>query len=329
MSQLVIETDTIKKGALYFFAIVGIVIIGCIMGMNIVDHFSSLEAQQTVAPVAATPTPAPAPTIAQETYPANLDFTVLSATAANGHYTVYTTTGQTLYLPDFNSWNSMLPQDSYSATITGAETNGALDVGAVNRASFTVTVPALTGAVQVSQYPYLTEFTVLSTTMANGYYEVLTTTGQTLYMADFNSWNSLLPQDTYSATIIGAEADGALDVGTLNGGTVNPDSQEIYSTTAYQSSYPVSSSVSGAMALPQTWTLLGLSHTGTITLNPDGTGSATIDNYPTITFPYKMASDGTDGIASYRFWSVPFRYDPVNDVITSSNYPGAELVPTG
>ncbi len=328
MSQLVIETDTIKKGALYFFAIVGIAIIGCVMGMNIVDHYSSLQAQQTVAPAAAADT-APAPTVAQATYPATLEFTVLSATVSNGHYTVYTTAGQTLYLPDFNSWNSMLPQDSYSATITGAETNGALDVGTVNRASFTVTVPALTGAVQASPYPYATEFTVLSTTMANGYYEVLTTTGQTLYMPDFNSWNSLLPQETYTAIITGEEADGAMDVGTLNGGTVDPDFQGSYPTAAYQSSYPVSSSVSGAMALPRTWTLLGLSHTGTITLNPDGTGSATIDHYPTITFPYKMAADGTDGVASYRFWSVPFRYDPVNDVITSPNYPGAELVPTG
>jgi hypothetical protein len=83
------------------------------------------------------------------------------------------------------------------------------------------------------------------------------------------------------------------------------------------------------MALPQTWTLLGLPHTGTITLNPDGTGSATIDHYPTITFPYKMAADGTDGTASYRFWSVPFMYNPITKVITSPNYPGAELVPTG
>jgi hypothetical protein len=86
--------------------------------------------------------------------------------------------------------------------------------------------------------------------------------------------------------------------------------------------------VSGAMALPQTWTLQNSSHTGIVTLNPDGTGSAKIDNYPTIFFTYQMASDGTDGTASYWFWSVPFTYNPVNNLITSSNFPGAELVPT-
>ncbi len=86
--------------------------------------------------------------------------------------------------------------------------------------------------------------------------------------------------------------------------------------------------VSGAMALPQTWTLQDSSHTGIVTLNPDGTGIANIDNYPTISFSWRMP-DGADGIASYWFWSVPFTYDPVNNVITSPNYPGAELVPIG
>jgi hypothetical protein len=100
------------------------------MGMNIVDHYSNLQAQQTVAPVVATP--APAPTVAQTMYPTVIEFTVLSTTVTNGHYTVYTTTGQTLYMPDFYSWNSMLPQNTYTATITGAEANGALDASTVN-----------------------------------------------------------------------------------------------------------------------------------------------------------------------------------------------------
>jgi len=84
--------------------------------------------------------------------------------------------------------------------------------------------------------------------------------------------------------------------------------------------------VGNAMALPPTWILQNSSHTGTVTLNPDGTGSATIDNYPTISFTYQMASDGVNGVASYWWWTVPFTYDPVNNVIISPNYPGAELV---
>jgi len=149
MSQLVIETDAIKKAVLYFFAIAGIAIIGCVLGMNIVDHYSNLQAQQTVAPVVATPTPAPAPTVAQALYPTVIEFTVLSTTIANGHYTVYTTTGQTVYMPDFYSWNSLLPQNTYSATITGAEANGALDASTVNL----ISLHYPTGFGQVYSYP--------------------------------------------------------------------------------------------------------------------------------------------------------------------------------
>ncbi|MFA6363905.1 hypothetical protein [Methanoregula sp.] len=314
MSQIVVETDTIKKAVLYFFAIAGIAIIGCMVGMSIVDRYSSLQAEQTVIPEAA-PDTIPEPTVAQTVYPTIIEFTVLSTTVANGHYSVYTTAGQTLYMPDFYSWNHLLPRDTYSATITGAEANGALDVATVNRVASRITVPSLKGGVQRSAYPYVLEFTVRSTSSAYGHYSVYTTTGQTLYVPDIYSWNSLVPENIYSATITGTEVNGALDVGTLN-------------FNSQGSSPTVPDPVSGAMALPQTWTLRGSSHTGTVTLYPDDTGSATIDSYPTISFLYTMDADDTEGTASYRLWSVPFTYDPINKVITSPNYPGAELVPT-
>jgi hypothetical protein len=141
MSQIVIETDTIKKAVFCFFAIVGITIIGCMVGMSIFNHYINQQAQQTVVPVAV-PATVPAPTVVPTSaYPTIIEFTVLSTTIANGHYTVYTTTGQTLYMPDFNSWNALLPQNSYAATITGAESNGALDVGSVNIVSTPPTYP--------------------------------------------------------------------------------------------------------------------------------------------------------------------------------------------
>ncbi|MGA2161770.1 MAG: hypothetical protein ABSG28_06200 [Methanoregula sp.] len=215
MSQIVIETDAIKKATLYFFAIAGMLAIGGMIVMGAVDHFSSQQSQQTIVPVAA-PVTAPAPTVAQTTYPSTIEFTVLSTTGANGHYSVFTTTGQTLYMPDFNTWNSLWPQNTYTATITGVEANGALDVGTVNRVSLPITVSALTGGVQASQYPYVIEFTVLSTSVVNNNYEVLTTAGQMLYLSDFNTWNSLLQQNTYTATITGLESNGAYDIGTVN-----------------------------------------------------------------------------------------------------------------
>ncbi|MEN6396229.1 MAG: hypothetical protein ABFC78_07085 [Methanoregula sp.] len=245
MSRLIIETDTIKKGVLYIFAIVGVLAITGMIVTVAVDHYSEQRAHHTVVPASASSATAPAPTVVPtvipaSVYPAIIEFTVLSTTVANGHYSVYTTAGQTLYMPDFHSWNSLLPRNTYAATITGAETNGALDVLTLNSLSL-----------------------------------------------------------------------------------VN------YQTVTHPVSYPVSYPASGVKEFPRTWTLRGSSHTGTVTLNPDGTGSARIDSFPTFSFLYTMAADGTHGMASYSFWSVPLTYDPFNTVITSPKYPGAELVPTG
>jgi len=141
MSQLVIETDAIKRGVLYLFAIVGIVIIGCWIGMGIVDHYISEEVQDAVASgSAAVAAPVAVPGTAStatvestvQQYPYVIEFTVLATTISNGHYTVYTTAGQTLYITDFATWNSCYPQNTYSATILGTEANGALDASAVN-----------------------------------------------------------------------------------------------------------------------------------------------------------------------------------------------------
>jgi hypothetical protein len=217
MSQIVIETDTIKKAILYFFAVVGVLAIVIMIVMGAVNHFSIQQAQQTIVPVVVSAT-ASAPTVASPTqkYPYVTEFTVLSTTVGNGFYEAVATSGQLFNLPDFNSWNSLWPQNTYTATITGAEANGALDVGTINRLSLPVTVSGLTGGVQTSQYPYVIEFTVLSTTVVNGNYEVLTTDGRILYFTDFNTWNSMSPRDTYTGTIIGVETNGAYDIGTVN-----------------------------------------------------------------------------------------------------------------
>jgi hypothetical protein len=318
MSQLVIETDTIKKGVLYFFAIAGIAIIGCLIGMNMINYFISLPAQPTSAPAAAPATAAAAAAASPEQqYPYVMEFTVLSTTSANGHYQVETTAGNILYVPDFTTWNTLWPQATYAASITGVEKNGALDAGTVSRASSSpATGPSFPGGIQASPFPSAITFTVLSSTIRNGIYEVETTAGQILRIPDYLLWNSLWPQETYSATITGVEPDGSLDVSSVN--------------AASQIKYPPGTNpVIEGMVLPGTWTLRGSMHTGTITLYPDGSGSATVDSYPTISFTYDMAADGTDGTASYRLWSVPFTVNPATHVITSPHYPGAELVPSG
>jgi hypothetical protein len=84
--------------------------------------------------------------------------------------------------------------------------------------------------------------------------------------------------------------------------------------------------VNAALPTPSTWTLAGSSHTGTVTLNPDGTGTATIDTYPMISFTYTINRDGNiEGY--YWLWSLDGQYDPVQNLITFPSYPGMELLP--
>ncbi|HNX18046.1 MAG TPA: hypothetical protein PKM50_06945 [Methanoregula sp.] len=276
-----------------------------------VQHVQVLSAEPVTTSVPnVVPTPA---------YPASIEFTVFSTTLADGHYSVYTTTGQTLYLPDFYSWNSLLPHDTYTATITGIETNGALDVGTVYRGFPLVAVSALPGGMPASPYPYIVEFTVMSTGVTNGHYCVRTTAGKKLYLQNYSSWNSLVPGDTYTAIIAGIAVDGVLEIGPVI---------LISDNNSQENTYPESPQKNNVKELPQNWIIRGSSYTGTVTLNPDGTGSAKIDHYPKIWFQYTIPAGGMDGTATSGFWSVPFTYDPVNNVITSPKYPGAELVPT-
>ena len=75
--------------------------------------------------------------------------------------------------------------------------------------------------------------------------------------------------------------------------------------------------------------LKGSSHSsGTAYINGDGTGTASVSGYPfDISFSYTSSPDGTSGIAYYGLVeSVPFIYDPINDVYTSPDYPGISLV---
>jgi hypothetical protein len=84
-----------------------------------------------------------------------------------------------------------------------------------------------------------------------------------------------------------------------------------------------------AMAEPAgLYVLEGSSHSGTAFINGDGTGTASVSGYPfDISFSYTASPDGTSGIAYYGLVeSVPFVYDPINDVYTSPDYPGIELV---
>jgi len=125
MSQLVIETETIKKAGLYLFAILGIVIIGGLIGMSLVDHYILQKTQQSSVP-AVTAVTAPAPTVVPtvvptQSYPSVITYTVLSMTTSTGHYQILTTAGNILYCTNYYDWYSQQTQDTYTATVTGTD----------------------------------------------------------------------------------------------------------------------------------------------------------------------------------------------------------------
>jgi hypothetical protein len=215
MSQIVIDTDAIKKAVLYFFALVGVLAVAGIIVLGVTNHYSIQPVQQTIVPASTPETVIPPPvTSPAQHYPYVTEFTVVSTTVANGHYQALATSGQTFNIPDFTTWNSLWPRNTYTATITGTEADGSLDVTTINRLSSTIS--PVTGGVQALQYPYVIEFTVLSTTIVNGNYAVLATDGKTLYFTDFSTWDTLHPRYTYTGTVIGVESNGAYDIGTVN-----------------------------------------------------------------------------------------------------------------
>ena len=79
---------------------------------------------QTVTPA---PTPVPTPTLTP--LPGSVTFTVLQANQAqynapdllSREYSVYTTDGRIMVLPDFYSWDSLYPNYAYTCVVTGTQ----------------------------------------------------------------------------------------------------------------------------------------------------------------------------------------------------------------
>lgn len=96
-------------------AIIGLIIM-VLIASQFIFSMGYLNGVKVVSPVVVTPSPAVSNTI---NYPSVLTFTVLSATTSTGRYQVLTTAGNILYFNDYYLWNSMYPQSTYTATLTG------------------------------------------------------------------------------------------------------------------------------------------------------------------------------------------------------------------
>jgi hypothetical protein len=122
MGQITIDTDRILHSAITILAIIGLVAV-LIIGWGYITSRDSV----VYATSAPTVTTLPVATIS---YPSVLTFTVLSTTTSNGRYQVTTTSGNILYFADYATWNSMYPQNSYTATLVGTDGVG-YNVGTV------------------------------------------------------------------------------------------------------------------------------------------------------------------------------------------------------
>ena len=94
----------------------------------------------------------------------------------------------------------------------------------------TVIVPQTAPVTQI-------EFVVSSTTMSNGYYEVITTNNQILAIPGYDVWNTLEPQGTYTAQVTGY-SNGIYYVDNVVQLIPPPPENVVYYSNGYWPSYP-------------------------------------------------------------------------------------------
>jgi len=123
MGQVTFNTDPFVHGLIKFLAIIGLIAV-LIVGWGCVSDRTTVISAPSVT----------TPTVATISYPSVLTFTVLSTTTSNGRYQVTTTSGNILYFADYATWNSMYPQNAYTATLVGTDGVG-YNVGTVVRIS--------------------------------------------------------------------------------------------------------------------------------------------------------------------------------------------------
>jgi len=92
---------------------------------------------------------------------------------------------------------------------------GGLCYFVIHSGNASTSVSSTPAVISTPSYPNVLTFTVLSTTTSNGRYQVTTTSGNILYFADYDTWNSMLLRSTYIATIVGMDGIG-YEVGTVN-----------------------------------------------------------------------------------------------------------------
>lgn len=124
MTQITIETQSIKNFVIAIFAIIGFIMVALLGASYLINSGGSNNS----------PVTSQSSIVSAPTYPSVLTFTVLSTTTSNGKYQVTTTSGNILYFADYGLWDSMIPRATYTATLVGMD-GIAYEVGSVVRIS--------------------------------------------------------------------------------------------------------------------------------------------------------------------------------------------------
>ncbi len=120
-------TITAKDIAIIFVVIASIVII--ISGVKFCYGVGYTDGVSSISVV----TPTPTVTASQATVaPTTIVFTPIS-TSMSPSYSVFTTTGQTLICTNYYDWNGIVPQNTYTATISGNVITNIVLISSANR----------------------------------------------------------------------------------------------------------------------------------------------------------------------------------------------------
>lgn len=85
--------------------------------------------------------------------------------------------------------------------------------------------------------------------------------------------------------------------------------------------------IGSVTAIPENWILVYPGHSGLVQLNTDHSGKIIYDTYGEQGISWEL-TDGTNGVAHWYFWSIPFVYHEDIQTITSPSVPDARLEPT-
>lgn len=105
--------EDVLKYATYFFVIIGIIALVCVVSYGIYHYGYNSAVQNSEQTTFGIPT-----------HQTVLTFTALTTTTSNGYFQVITTGGDNLVFATYTEWNRIFPQSIYTCAIDTTDSNG-------------------------------------------------------------------------------------------------------------------------------------------------------------------------------------------------------------